>query len=133
MSELTPGPGRATGILLLGVVVVLGMISGAALFYIGQRSIGFPPPMGPPPDHPMDRLARYLDLDADQQRAIEEILDEQRVRLDLVLEESREAIRAVLRPDQQERFDNMRPPGPHRRPGRRPPPGAPPPPPRRAR
>jgi hypothetical protein len=86
-----------------------------------------------------------LDLDPGQREAIRHLLDEQRIRLDGFLEGSRQEIRALLRPDQQQRFDAMRPPRPplpgggppfgkHPQPRgehRPPPPGGEPPPPPR--
>jgi hypothetical protein len=137
MGEPALHPSKRKGVLLIGVVFVLGMICGAALFVMGQRSVGFRRPPGPPPGHPLDRLSRELNLDDAQREEIRTILDGQRARLDAVLEDSRHAIRAVLRPDQQERFDDLRPPRPggpeehpgHPPPGHPPPFGAPPPPP----
>jgi len=131
MDEFTPGPSRTKGYLLLGVVFVLGLICGAALFYTGQRSVTPRGPEGHPPGRPLDRMSRELNLDPDQRRAIREILDGQRIRFDEVLEDSREAIREVLSPSQQQQFDALRPPGPGLPggpPGHRPPPPGHPPP-----
>jgi len=125
---------------LLVAVFVLGAVCGAALFYLGQRSVQPAHRLaGGPPDHPMARMTRELGLDPEQQAAIREILDEQRAQLGAFLEGSREKIREVLRPEQQELFDTMRPADPARPagppPGHRPPPrgghpqGYPPPPP----
>ncbi|UCF69351.1 MAG: periplasmic heavy metal sensor [Acidobacteriota bacterium] len=110
MGDPIHGPSRTKGLLFVGVVFFLGMICGAALFFLGQLSVGPPGPPGPPPPHPLERLTRELDLDPDQQREIRAMLDEQRVRLDTVLEDFRRSIRDVLRSDQRERFDNLRPP-----------------------
>ena len=135
MADFTEGPTRKTAATLLVVVFVLGAVCGAALFYLGQRSVRPQhPPAGGPPDHPMARLTRELNLDTDQQAAIREILEEQRIQLKSFLDGSGEKIRSVLRPDQQARFDSMRPadpghpggPPPRHRP---PPPGQTPPPP----
>jgi hypothetical protein len=134
MGELGLEPARGKGVFLLTAIFILGMICGAALFYMGQRSIGVPgPPPGPPPPAPLDHMSRELNLDPEQLRAIDALLGEQRIRLDEFLEGSRQEIRALLRPDQQRRFDDMRPPRPAQ-PGHRPPAprgGHPPPPPPR--
>jgi hypothetical protein len=135
MDEMTPRPTRTRAILLLAVVLLFGMICGAALFFLGQHSLHFARPPGPQ-GRPLERLSQELDLDADQRRAIRAILEEQRVNLRGVLEDSHQAIREVLRPDQQQRFDELRPPHPDWRPGwpghrrhrRGPPPHGPPPP-----
>jgi hypothetical protein len=126
MADIGMGPARSKGIMLLAAIFILGMVCGAALFYMGQRSIGLPgapprPQEGPPPPAPLDHMSRMLDLDPGQREAIRHLLDEQRIRLEGFLEESRQEIRALLRPDQQRRFDDMRPPRP-------PQPGGPPPP-----
>lgn len=90
----------------------------------GRRGRGGPPfgrgPGGPPPLPPevMNRLASELELDAAQHEQVKKILDDRRERLDQVHREARErfdkeqrdlhaAIRAVLRPEQQARFDKF--------------------------
>jgi hypothetical protein len=128
MDDPTRSPVRRRAILLIAVIFVLGMACGAALFFLGQRSVGIPGRPGHhPPGHFMERLAHELDLDDDQRREIEAIFGAQRARLHGILEEFRQTIRAVLRPDQQERFDRLRPPRHFGRGG--PLPGHPPPPP----
>lgn len=76
---------------------------------------------GGPPSLPPDlvnRLASELQLDAAQQDQVKQILDDRRDRLEAVHREARErfdkeqrdlhaAIRAVLRPEQQARFDKF--------------------------
>ena len=77
-------------------------------------------PGGPPPLPPemVNRLASELQLDRAQQEQLRKILDERRERLDAVHRDARErfdkeqrelhaAIRAMLRADQQERFDRF--------------------------
>lgn len=75
------------------------------------------PPGALPPDL-VERLASELQLDATQKVQVQKILDERRARLEQVHRDAREkfaqeqhalhdAIRAALRPDQQERFDRM--------------------------
>ena len=91
----------------------------------GPRRGGPPPPFGrgpggPPPLPPelVNRLVSELQLDAAQREQVKQILDDRRGRLEAVHREARErfdkeqrdlhaAIRAVLRPDQQTRFDNF--------------------------
>ena len=81
----------------------------------------FAPPEGrgaPLPPDLVDRLTRDLQLDGSQQAALEKILDERRGRLEEVHREAREkfeqeqhelhqAIRAILRPEQQQAFDRF--------------------------
>jgi hypothetical protein len=77
-------------------------------------------PGGPPPLPPriFQDLTAELQLDAAQQEQVKKILDERRDRLDAVHREARErfekeqgdlraAIRAVLKPEQQTRFDKF--------------------------
>ena len=130
MADFTEGPTRRTAAALLVAVFVLGAACGAALFYLGQRSVrpAHPEAAGRlRPGHPMARMTRELELDPEQREAIHEILEEQREQLGTFLEGSREKIRGVLRPEQQERFDVMRPADPAHPGG--PPPGHRPPPP----
>ena len=123
-------PPRSRGVLLVAVIFLLGLLSGAAGFYVGQRSI-FPPRFGwggARAGGGLDHLTRELKLDAEQRRKIEAILDGRRARMQQFLEEGRSEIRAVLTPDQQAIFDKM----PHDHGGRHgwrpePPPGEPPP------
>jgi hypothetical protein len=84
---------------------------------------GGPPPFargpgGPLPPDMVNRLSSELQLDAAQQDQVKKILDERRDRLEDVHREARgrfdkeqrelhAAIRAVLRPDQQEKFDHF--------------------------
>lgn len=71
---------------------------------------------GPPPAVLVERLARELDLTAEQRTKIEEVLTARRTRLETVQREVRERfdaeqrslrdeIRKVLTPEQQEKFD----------------------------
>jgi len=71
---------------------------------------------GPPPRVLVDRLARDLDLTADQRTKIERVLTARRTRLETVQREVRERfdaeqqslreeIRTLLTPEQQEKFD----------------------------
>ena len=91
----------------------------------GPGRMGGPPPFGrgpggPPPLPPevVNRLTSELELDAPQRDQIKKILDDRRDRLEAVHREARErfdkeqrelhaAIRAVLRPDQQVKFDKF--------------------------
>ena len=141
MDEPTDPPDRSRAVLLVAVIFLLGLLSGAAGFYVGQRSI-FPPRFGwggaggPHPGGGLDRLTRELKLDADQRKKIEAILAGRRERMQQFLEEGRSEIRAVLTPEQQAIFDKMphdhggrhgwRPDLPPGEPPPGPPPGAPP-------
>jgi Spy/CpxP family protein refolding chaperone len=110
MDEQAASPARTRGLLLLGVVFVLGMVCGATLFYLGQRSM-LPPLHAFGPDGPhsggLDRLTRDLNLDPDQRKKIEAILEGRRSRMQQFLEQGRSEIRDILRPDQQKTFDAL--------------------------
>ncbi len=131
MDDQATSPARTRGLLLLGVVFGLGMVCGATLFYLGQRSMlprlrGFGPG-GPHPGAGLERLTRELNLDGEQKKKIEAILAGRRARMQQFLEQGRSEIRDVLRPDQQTIFDAL----PHDHAGRRgwrtgPPPEPPP-------
>lgn len=90
----------------------------------GGPGRGGPPfgrgPGGPPGLRPelVNRLTSELQLDASQQDQVKKILDERRDRLEQVHRDARDrfdkeqrdlhtAIRAVLRPDQQQKFDTF--------------------------
>jgi len=100
---------------------------GAGTGILIGRNMG-PPPFAPFPLHggrggpplPMllDRLTSELQLDATQTSQIKSIMDQRRGRLEQVHRDARErfekeqgelhdAIRAVLRPDQQQKFDRF--------------------------
>ena len=119
------GASTSRGVALLLVIFVLGMVAGGATFYLGQRSVDRPParrgPGGAAPLHPLERLSRDLDLDAEQQREIRALMDRHRTDLEALLEQSRLEIRDVLTEEQREAFDRMRPPD--RGPGGHPPGG----------
>jgi hypothetical protein len=79
------------------------------------RGAGGPPPL---PPNLMPILSSELELDASQQDQVKKILDERRGRLEQVHREARAsfekeqrelhaAIRSLLRPDQQEKFDKF--------------------------
>lgn len=117
MAETRGGSERTRGLLLLGVVFLLGMVCGAALFYLGQRSMTPSRPAGPwrAGPHPgdlLDRLSRDLDLDPDQRRKIEAIIEEHHAHMRKLLEDGRSEIRDILRPDQQKIFDAIHHDGP---------------------
>ena len=81
----------------------------------GRGPIGGPPPL--PPDL-IARLTSELELDSGQQDQVKKILDEHRAHLDEVHREARDkfdkeqqdlqnAVRGVLRPDQQDKFQRF--------------------------
>jgi uncharacterized membrane protein len=124
MAELDPRPRRSTGLLLIGVVFVLGMVCGASLFYLGQASVrrdGPGPLDGPPPpragrpnvgapagEQSMMRMFGELDLTPEQRERIQHIMRHSRGEVREVVERSREEIRALLDDGQREAFDRMR-------------------------
>ncbi len=111
-------PPRARGILAVGLVFALGAVFGAALCFVLLRlGPGGPPPPGMREDRmdradrmPIARMVRDLDLDARQQKEIQEILERSHAEVRGILERSREEIRDLLRPDQKEKLDRLRPP-----------------------
>ncbi len=131
MDEVRSTRLRGAGLLLS--IFLMGMIAGASIFYVGQRSVGDragrPGQRGsdPKPLHPLDRMARELNLSTEQHEKLRALLDGHKEQLETLLEDSRVAIREILTKEQREQFDQMRPPGPRH--GRRPPPGHHPPPP----
>ena len=109
MSDAAPSRGLAAALLL--AVFLAGAIAGAAGLALGQRAFGHDGRRG----RPLERLSRELQLDPAQRREIGAILLRQRERMRPLFEETRQEIRAVLRPDQQARLDALPRPG-----GRRP-------------
>ena len=98
---------RALAAVLLLAVFLAGAVAGAAGLALGGRAFGHEGRRG----RPLERLSRELDLDAAQRREVREILRRQRERMRPMFEETRQEIRAVLRPDQQARFDALPRPG----------------------
>jgi Spy/CpxP family protein refolding chaperone len=101
-------------------IFAMGVVFGLAIGFavVHHFRPGPPGPGGGPfgPRHggpvPVERMTRELDLDAEQQAKVREILERGHERMRGFLDETRDEIREVLRPDQRERFDRMRPPGP---------------------
>ncbi len=122
MAESAPPPrgSRATAPLIL--IFVLGAVCGAALFYVGQRSVArFHHPAGLHAGGPaaiVDRLTRELDLDADQKKQVEQIINETHTAMRDTVDAGRAKIRALLRPDQQKKFDDFHAERERRRAGR---------------
>ena len=138
MADAPRGLSSWKGALAIALVFALGVVFGAALSVAVLRLQGAPrPTVGPPGLHvgreAPERLMRELDIDAGQRERIEEILERSRETIHQTLDATHREIRTVLRPDQQQKFDKLRPPGPeflHERPRRgRGGPAPPPPPP----
>ena len=110
-----PAP-SSKGVFAVALVFALGVVFGAALSVVLLRLHGGSPlPIGPRGGphagrSPIGRMARVLDLDADQRKKIEAILARSHDTMRQTLEETHREIRAILRPDQQAKFDGMRPP-----------------------
>jgi len=106
-----PRPFRAQ--LAIAGIFALGVIFGLALSFVLVHHVILPNRMmareGPVP---IERMTRDLDLDADQQEKIRAILERGHTTVRHVLDETGGEIRALLRPDQQEKFDRMRPRSP---------------------
>jgi len=114
---MTPqGKTRLKVWLVLAVVFLLGATTGVSLsgVYFFQHR-GFPGGRGP---HLEDNLQHQLNLSDEQASAVHLILDETRndyrslreqvrPRFDAIRQQERARIRALLSPDQQQRFDQM--------------------------
>jgi len=126
MKERNAASSRLVATLALLATFALGMIAGGVLLHIGQRSLhawhrlGVGPPPGVPP---IEHLGRALNLSEDQTAKIRAIFGESRERMHAEVDSTREKIRRILTPEQQTRFDPMRPPLPPPPPP--PPPGSP--------
>jgi len=112
----TPTPRSARGLLAIVAIFALGVVFGAALSFAIAHHTGRPGRMGPRHDGPMaiDRMTRRLDLDAAQQKEVRAILEHGHAKVRGFMDDTRREIRAVLRPDQQEKFDRIHRPGPPR-------------------
>ena len=105
MNGTAPSRGRAAALLL--AIFLAGAAAGAAGLALSQRALGHEGRRG----RPLERLSRDLRLDPAQRTEIGAILLRQRERMRPMFEETRQEIRAVLRPDQQARFDALPRPG----------------------
>lgn len=113
MAEVSSAPGTQRGLLAVVLVFALGIVFGAALTVVLLRVVSGPlvgrratfERAGP---RAIARMTRELDLDADQQERVRAIVERTHEDVGRVLEGTRGEIRALLRPDQQERFDRMR-------------------------
>jgi hypothetical protein len=118
MADTGYEPARRTGTLLLLGVFLLGLVCGASLLFLGQRSVrelrgGERPPLDRPgQERGPGPMLRELNLDEKQRERILEIMRQDRQKIHAILEETRLEIRAILDPEQQEIFDRMRPEGP---------------------
>jgi Spy/CpxP family protein refolding chaperone len=123
MVEPSFSPRPARGPLAVITVFALGVVFGAALTVVLMRVVAGPHPFGRPGfdggGH-LARMARDLDLDAQQEQQFRRILERSHRGVREILDHTHEEIRALLRPDQREKFDRLRPLSP-------PPPGEPPP------
>jgi hypothetical protein len=105
------------GQLAVVAIFALGVVFGLALGFVlvhhvilpGHRGLAREGPV------PVERLTGELDLDAAQQEQVRTILERGHETVRGVLDETSREIRAVLRPEQQEKFDRIRPrsPFPH--------------------
>jgi Spy/CpxP family protein refolding chaperone len=121
----------ARGQLAVIAIFALGVVFGLAIAFVLLHHVILPGRMrqareGPVP---IERMTRELDLDAAQQSQVRAILERGHATMRGVLDDTSREIRAVLRPDQQQKFERMRPRSPFGHGDRRgePPPGEPPP------
>jgi Spy/CpxP family protein refolding chaperone len=117
MAEAQSAPRRAGGLLAVSVVFMLGMVCGAASFFVGVRLLQRAPELGwrvgaRDGRLAMARMSRELGLDAKQRDQVRAVIARRRTEVREILESGRDEIRDLLRPDQRERFDRM---GPARR------------------
>jgi len=107
----------ARGQLAVIAIFALGVVFGVAISFVILHHGILPHRMALPHEGPMpiDRMTRELDLDADQQDKVRAILERDHAKMREFLDGTSRDIRALLRPDQQEKFDRFRPrsPFPH--------------------
>jgi hypothetical protein len=113
----TVAPRPMRGQLAVVAIFALGVVFGIALSFVLVHHVILPDRMRPRREGPVpvELLTRELDLDAAQQEKIRTILERGHETMRGVLDETSHEIRALLRPDQQAKFDHMRPrsPFPH--------------------
>lgn len=112
MSEARFANGGTKGFLAVAAVFCLGAVFGAALCFALVRLAPGRPSAGFDREEragrfAIARMARDLDLDAEQREQVRAIVERSRDEIREHLERSRGEIRALLRPEQQERFDRM--------------------------
>jgi Spy/CpxP family protein refolding chaperone len=108
-------------------IFALGVVFGLAISFVLVHHVIPSDRMGQSRQGPMpiERMAKELDLDAAQQEQVRAILEKGHATVRGILDDTSREIRAVLRPDQQAKFDRMRPRSPfgHGGHGGEPPPG----------
>ena len=115
MNDLLNQKGRWAATLMMLGIFFLGMVSSAVIIHLGHLTHIFPH-HGPEHGSPLHVLTRELNLDADQQKKIEAIMERRHQQMMGIVDGTHAEIRELLRPDQRERFDHMRmpmPPPPH--------------------
>ena len=116
MAEATP-PSPMRGQLAVAGIFALGVVFGLAISFVLVHHVIPPGRMAQTREGPVpiDLMTRELDLDAAQQEQVRAILERGHTTVRGVLDDTSREIRAVLRPDQREKFDRMRPrsPFPH--------------------
>ena len=128
MVEATPSR-TWRGQLAVAGIFALGIVFGLAISFVLVHHVGPPDRMARAREAPlpMDRMKHELDLDDAQQEQVRAILERGHATMRGVLDDTSREIREVLRPEQREKFDRMRPrsPFPHGHHGDGPPPGDP--------
>jgi hypothetical protein len=111
----TASPSPARGQLAVVGIFALGVVFGLALSFVLVHHVIPPGRMGGMPREgpvPIERMTSELGLDAGQQEKVRAILERGHATMRGILDDTSHEIRAVLRPDQQEKFDRMRPRSP---------------------
>ncbi len=110
--DASPRPAR--GQLAIIGIFALGVVFGAALCFAIVHHLILPERMGMRHEGPVavERMKQDLGLDSEQEAKVKAILERGHASMRGILDETGKEIRAVLRPDQQERFDRMRPRSP---------------------
>ena len=111
MSEPTPNSRRIQAGLVLTVVFLLGMVSGAAVLHIGAAFVH--QHRGAHRTHSaedaINRIAKQLELTEEQMEEVHRILDASRDNVEHLYAGTHEQLLNVLTPEQRRKFEAMHP------------------------
>jgi Spy/CpxP family protein refolding chaperone len=111
-----PAPRPVRGQLAVIAIFALGVVFGVAISFVVVHHWILPNrgghPRGGQGPVAIDWMAQELDLDATQKEQIGAIIEKGHATMRGVLDQTTRDIRALLRPDQQQKFDRMHPRSP---------------------